>query len=105
MTKSSEPALASGPPIFHRALMISQANISALTAVGRKQFSRVVTEKAEVLPNSSQIMAGEIMRLYQQLPTMAWPQFLSGGMGMAQLVVRWHKPCVSSCKTQPMASR
>lgn len=84
MMKGCELSLASWQTIFYRTLMMSQANGAALTATERKEFSRMGTEKVEAIIKSSQVMAREMMRLNQQLATMAWSQFWSSGMAMVQ---------------------
>lgn len=87
ITKSSEIGLASGQTIMHRMLMMSGADILALTTSERREFSRMYTEKVQAATAHGQIMAGEMMRLNQQIAIAAGSQWWSGWMAMATLGV------------------
>jgi hypothetical protein len=85
MIKGSEIAFASGQTIWHRTLMMPNADATALAALERREFSRMYTEKLQAAIDYSKIMTREIMRLNQQIAMMTWSQFLSTAVAMSSL--------------------
>jgi hypothetical protein len=77
MIKSSEIGLAAGQTIFHRMAMMSSANLAALTAVERVEFTRMYREKVQAALAAGNILARELINLNKQLVLMAWSQSLS----------------------------
>jgi hypothetical protein len=77
---------------MHRMLMMSTADLTALTAVQRPEFTRMYTEKVQTAMVYGQIIAVEMLRLNQQFATLVWSQFVSNGMAMAMLGIG-RNPC------------
>lgn len=86
MIKSGEIATASAHTIFHRMLMMSGADAAALTAAERREFARMVTEKMQAAMESGQIIASEMLKLNQQLVTLAWSQSMSNCMALTSML-------------------
>ncbi|MGH8503442.1 MAG: phasin family protein [Gammaproteobacteria bacterium] len=104
MIRSAEIAAASGQTIFHRMLMLSGANIAALTAAERREFARMYTEKLQATLACGQIMAGEMMRLNEQLMRVAWSQFMSNGMALTSMLSGRNPGAVFTAQSQLMNS-
>jgi hypothetical protein len=94
MMRSGQIARASGQTIMHRMLMMSTADLSALTAAQRREFTRMYTEKVQTTMVYGQIIAVEMLRLNQQFAKLVWSQFVSNGMAMAMLGIG-RNPCAT----------
>ncbi|MGI8740067.1 MAG: phasin family protein [Gammaproteobacteria bacterium] len=102
MIKSGEIATASAMTIFHRTLMMSGADTSALTAAERREFARMYTEKMQAAMESGQIIAAEMLRLNQQLMTLAWSQSVSNAMALTSMLSGHNPGSAFAAQTQFM---
>ncbi len=85
MMRNGEIALASWQTLLHRTMMMSGANVAALTAAERQEFSRMYTEKTQTAMECIQVMTREMIHFNQQFTIMAWSQLMTSGMAMASM--------------------
>jgi hypothetical protein len=83
--KSCEIGLAAGQTVFHRSLMMAGANMAALSAAERFEFTRMYTEKIQTALKCGSIMGQEMLRLNQQSATMGWSQMMGAAAAMGSL--------------------
>jgi hypothetical protein len=72
MMTSRQIALASGQTIMHGMLMMSTADLLALTTAQHREFTRMYTEKVQTTMVYGQIIAVEMLRLNQTVAKLVW---------------------------------